>query len=123
MSHRTRNTITISIISFFCISCILGGSYLIYRQKTGTVSTASVTACKKIRRAEICNGFWTYDSKIQFGEVENANSDDLGAKVQVLVTQNGAVKPSLSLPIALFLIAFGIAFMGIRWWQTEAYRE
>ncbi|AOP33807.1 hypothetical protein A0128_08095 [Leptospira tipperaryensis] len=123
MTHRTRNAIAISVISLFCISFILGGSYLIYRQKTGITSTASVTACKKIRRAEICNGFWSYDNKIQFGEVENANSDDLGAKIQVLVTQDRAVKPSLTLPIALYLIAFGLALMGLRWWQTEAYRE
>ncbi|RHX90750.1 hypothetical protein [Leptospira stimsonii] len=123
MNYKTKNTITISIISLFCIASILGGSYLFYRQKTGTVATASVTDCKKIRRAEICSGFWTYNNKIQFGEVENANSDDLGAKVQVLVTQDRAVKPSLRLPIALFLIAFGIAFMGVRWWKTEAYRE
>ncbi|MBM9502088.1 hypothetical protein JWG44_17665 [Leptospira sp. 201903071] len=123
MNHKNQNLVTIGLISLFSISFLLGGTYLIYNQKTGTVSTASVTACTKIRRAEICNGFWTYDNRIQFGEVENANSDDLGAKVQVIVTQERAVKPTLTLPIALYLIAFGIAFMGIRWWQTEAYKE
>jgi hypothetical protein len=123
MTHKTQNIITIVLISLFSISFLMGGTYLIYNQKTGANSTASVTACTKIRRAEICNGFWTYDNKIQFGEVENANSDDLGAKVQVIVSQERAIKPTLTLPIAFYLIAFGIAFMGIRWWLTEAYRN
>ncbi|TGJ98331.1 hypothetical protein EHQ53_00980 [Leptospira langatensis] len=122
MNRKKQNIITRVIILILSLGSITGGSYLAYRQSVGTPGTAKVTSCKKIRRAETCNGFWTYQGKIQMGEVENTNSDDIGNNVDVRITESYAIKPSLRLPIVLYSIAIIALFLGWRWWKTEAIR-
>ncbi len=123
MKHRTRNFIAITLITGAALGCVLGGTYLIYRQKTGILTTVTVASCKKIRRAEVCSGLWIFEGKWKSGELENANSDDLGSQIEVMVTADRAVKPSLRLPIVLYIIAIGIVLLGWRWWQTEAQKD
>jgi len=117
-----KNSITILIISTVVLGCFAGGSYLIYRQSVGTMVEATVTGCKKIRRAEICSGSWVYEGKLQYGELENVNSDDLGNKIQMRAVDDRAVKPGLRIPVVLFLIGLAIAVLGWLWWTKEAVR-
>lgn len=120
MNQNTRNAIVIGTISLVCLSLITLGTYLFFRQRTGSISIATVTECKKIRRAEVCSGFWTHENRIEHGEIENANSDDLQNKIEVLVAEDRTVKPLLRIPLILYLIALGLGFMGAKWWQLEA---
>ncbi|TGJ99559.1 hypothetical protein EHO59_17085 [Leptospira semungkisensis] len=122
MNHKKKNIISWAIILTLSLGSIAGGSYLAYRQSVGTPGTAKVTSCKKIRRAETCNGFWTFQGKIQMGEVENTNSDDIGNNVDVRITEGYAIRPSLRLPIVLYSIGIVVLLLGWRWWKTEAIR-
>ena len=103
----------------FSAMFLFGGVSVLYRQKTGKPTEATVTSCTGGRRSQVCRGTWMVDGKFQMGTIENANTGDQGKRIEVRVSGDRAYKPGLRLPIILFSLGLGIAGLTAYWWFKE----
>jgi len=123
MPPKTRSVLGLILIGAVSLGFLFGGAYLIYWQKSGTPTTATVTSCMKSRRSEVCRGSWFIHGRVKLGILENVNSSDLGKRIEVRALGDRAIKPGLRLPIILFVIGGGIGLLGLYWWVKEAPRN
>ena len=123
MSNNTRNILALLLIGLVSGGFLFGACYVIYWQKTGAPTMATVTSCTKVRRAEVCRGSWFVNGGVKLGIIENANSNDQGKRIEVRAKGDRAIKPGLRLPIVLFTVGIGIAVLGWVWWKKEAPRD
>jgi len=119
---NTRAKLTLGFFALFSAVFFFGGAYLIYWQKTGAPTQATVTSCVHSRRTYVCRGTWMVEGKFHMGIIENANSGDRGKRIEVRARRERAIKPGLRLPIVLFGIGLGIAVLSCIWWIREAPR-
>lgn len=123
MQSKTRNALAMALIHLVALGFIFGGCYLIYWQKTGTPTKATVNSCSKSGRAYVCRGAWFVNGSVKLGIIENANNSHLGQRIDVVAMGDRALIPGLRLPIILFTIGAGIAVLGWVWWVKEAPRD
>ena len=123
MRQNTRNLIAMLFIHAVALGFVFGGCYLIYWQRTGTTTTATVTSCSQSRRSVVCRGSWFVNGGVKLGLIENANKSDLGKRIDVVALGDRALVPGLRLPIILFCLGVGISVLGWVWWAKEAPRE
>jgi hypothetical protein len=123
MNRNTKNILALILIGAVSIGFLIGGAYLIYWQKSGTPTTATVTDCKTTRRSVVCRGSWFVNGGVKLGILENVNSSDLGKSIEVRAKGDRAIKPGLRLPIIFFVLGLGIAALGWYWWEKEAPRD
>jgi len=116
-----RSVIFLILVQAMGAGFIYGGASLIYRQKTGEKTTATVTDCVVRRKSgDVCTGTWMAADGFHRGTIEGASHYDLRQKIPVAVWGDRAVKPGLRLPIILFCIGLGFMGLGGYWWIKEA---
>lgn len=119
-NSKIRNGIALLLFTGISAAFIAGASYLIYLQREGVPTEATVNYCTQLRRSEVCHGTWFVNGKFVSGTIENVTSDDIGSKVEVRAIGDSAIKPGLRLPIVLYAIGLLFSFMGWTWWMKEA---
>ena len=115
MRQDQRSWLGLILIHVFGLVFIFGGFYLIYWQRTGTPTTATVTSCSRSGRAVTCRGSWFVDGHVKLGMIENAGKSDLGKRIAVVAMGDRALVPGWRLPIILFCIGGGIVVLGWVW--------
>jgi hypothetical protein len=123
MTPHTRSVLGLILVMLVAVGFLIGGAHLLYWQKMGEPTTATVTECVKKRRSDVCKGTWMTKSGFHVGTIENANSTDLGNRVEVRVLGERALIPGLRLPLVLFGVGLGIGILGWVWWVREAPRN
>lgn len=115
-----RTIFTLLFFVLFSATFLFGGVYLIYWQKTGTPTEATVTSCVKGRRSQVCRGTWMVNMKFHMGIIENAGPEDQGKRIEVRAKGDRAIKPGLRLPIILLSLGLGFSVLTLYWWIKEA---
>lgn len=117
-----RNLLAAALVALVSLGFLAGAGYLVYWQRTGTPTTASVNSCARRGRAVVCRGSWMVDGHVTLGEIENVNASHIGQRIEVRVLGGRAMQPGLRLPIILVVLGLGTAAGGVRWWTKERVR-
>jgi len=119
MSIKTKAIIFLTLIELMGLGFVFGGGYILYWQRHGEPTTATVTSCVRRNRADVCEGNWMAGGQFHSGTIEDADRSDLDQKIQVVAWGERAVKPGLRLPIVLFCVGIGFCGLGVLWWFKE----
>jgi hypothetical protein len=120
MSPKTKSVIFMALIQLMGLGFLYGSGSLIYRQKTGEKTTATVTDCVTRRKSgDVCTGTWMAADGFHRGTIEGANHRDLDQRIPVAAWGDRAVTPSLRLPIILAVVGLGFVGLGWYWWLKE----
>lgn len=120
LSAKTLSFIFMALVQLMGLGFLYGGGSIIYRQKTGEKTAATVTDCIARRKSgDVCIGTWMASDGFHRGTVEGASHRDLGQKIPVAVWGDRAVTPGLRLPIILACVGLGFLGLGWYWWFKE----
>lgn len=114
------------LAAVLALACIGGGAYIMWVQRTGELTEATVTDCQRHRRSTTCTGTWVEGGSllegghVEIGTIEGATSDDVGETIDVRVDGGRAYTLSSRLPAVL--IGVGLVVVALGAYQLHATR-
>jgi len=112
----------VAVLVFFLLFgdvFLFGGAYVLYQQRSGTLTQATITSCTRGRRSRVCRGTWALDGRVYSGDIEGAASSHPGDSIEVSASGESAYATGLRLPIILFALGLAITGLAVRWWFVE----
>jgi hypothetical protein len=119
MSQRVRKIIFLFLVIASGIGLFYGGAQQIYKIQNGIRIEATVTDCRRLRRSDVCDGNWFTDHRFYSGQIENADRDDLGKKIEIMVFNGNAIKPGYRIPVVLIVLGLLFEVFGFIFWKKE----
>jgi hypothetical protein len=118
----------IGVIVAVGLGLVVVGIVGIVKRETGTRAKATITECHFVSGggrtgSEECDGTWVVggsllgNGHVAVGEVDGAESSDIGKTITVVVSGDHAYTPSLVIPIVLLCLGLLIVAVGamFRW--------
>jgi hypothetical protein len=118
---------------FFVLTALglaAGGVFLIVQRQTGTRAEATVTECHVVSHgthaSDECSGTWIVGGSllagghVVIGDVQGAESRDVGKTLDVTVRGDTAYTRGLGLPIGL-TVGGVVGAIGLGWFTTKAW--